>query len=166
MTVVAIATLTVVRASSRDAKRQSDLNEISKAIQLYYNDFNDYNIYSYFQYNNPALSIGKNEPFSIYDYLAKRAYASMMAPTPMACSNGIYGADCTIPYPNHIGTYLNRIPFDPLNNADHYYKFIPPADGNYQKICFIINSLERQNFGYYASQNGTGKISIGATSCP
>lgn len=100
-----------VREDARDVNRRADIQQIYKALQMYYDD------------NNAYPSEGWCD-----SSVGSCGYACPCNPLEddWSATSGIYTALIG-------GGYISKLPIDPINDASYYYNYEP--DCNTQGIC-------------------------------
>lgn len=102
---VVMVALNSARGKARDAQRQSDIQQISKALELYYLDNGRY-------------------PGETY---CDSSRGSINAPCTDA-TGSIWSVSSQI-YTALVPTYIPTLPVDPINDATYYYVYEPVAAG-------------------------------------
>lgn len=130
---VVLANLNSAREKARDARRQADLKELSKALELYFLDNNRYP-------PETACDSSKGSSATYCD----RNPSSNHPPTgnDWNTSSGFYSA--------LVPTYMSRLPVDPINSSANYYLYEPQSSDDY---CISVNL---EGGGYYRLQGGDG----------
>lgn len=129
---VVLATLNNARAKSRDARRIADLNEIRKALELFYNDYESY----------PTLDISGSW-LDIYNRLR-------------GCLQSTNNADCNMAIPNGV-SYMSSVPQDPLGDTRSYYYYRCSSGQRYRlRAVLEINNTVALNSDIDGAFYGAG----------
>ncbi len=129
LSAVVLASLNTARMGARDAKRKSDLLQISKALEVYY------------------LATGQ--------YPGETSCDSSLGSSGGACT-ALTGTDwdpASFIHAALVPTYIPDLPVDPVNNTTYYYTYEPQVSG--ADYCLRVN-LERG--GLYRLKNGDTAI--------
>lgn len=93
-----LVSVTTARAKSRDVTRKSDLNQVAKALEIYYTDNEKYPIVNNLPYRGMDMSIGN--------------------------ASGSDWRDGTSTLKTFITpNYIKKLPIDPINDDYHFYFF-------------------------------------------
>ncbi len=128
LSAVVLASLNSARASARDAKRKADLQQVAKALDLYY------------------LATGA--------YPGEYACDSSLGVNLTACpATGTDWDPTSYIHVALVPTYIADLPVDPLNNTSYYYVYEPQVSGS--DYC-LAAGLEKG--GRYRVKNGDTAI--------
>jgi type II secretion system protein G len=125
LSAVVLSSLNAARTGARDAKRKADLQQISKALELYY------------------LVAGR--------YPGETACDSSLGSSAGACTT-LTGSDWDPTSQVHailVPAYIPDLPVDPVNDTTYYYTYEPQVSGS--DYCLGV-TLERG--GRYRMKNG------------
>ena len=138
---IGLATFASSQMKSRDAKRKSDLQQISRALELYYNDKG--------QYPAPAADNSGN----ILGCGAGAVAACIWGDPNLKFSNTTTGT-----------IYMVRLPADPSSNS--YYYVATKVSGIYTKYQLYarLENLQDKNIIVNGLNCGTGNCNYGVSS--
>lgn len=128
---VVLASLNTARMKSRDAKRMSDLKELSTAIELFYDAAGTYPR----EGCNPDTS----------------ATGSSGCPNPPTNNEWRMNGLAATHYSHNITEFIPVVPLDPLNNSTYYYQYEPHCgQGGGKKDGYWVRvRLEATGSWYY-----------------
>lgn len=162
---VVLASTASARAKSRDAQRVADLSQAAIAIEQYRQAHGSY----------PTLTHTDTSPQRTHILGTRIAHAVAMVSEPQSCSFEI--EDPSDPYtplcPSYnypdvtaFGGFLKERPIDPINDSEHFYRFVVDDPNDIQAFCLIANKLETQDNSYYVTKLGGAYGLSGIETCP
>jgi len=129
---IILSSLNSVRTKARDARRITDLNEIRKAVEFFYNDYGKY----------PQLS-GGGTWLDIYNRLKR-------------CLESTNSTDCNMTVTSGV-SYIPRVPQDPLGDTRTYYYYHCSSGQRYRlRAALELNNTAALGNDLDGAFHGTG----------
>lgn len=132
---IGLASFSSSQMKSRDAKRKANLQQISQALELYYNDYGQYPVSS----NGVIMGCVDGTSACIWGSLTK-------------------------PFANSKTTYMITLPADPSSNSYYYVATKAPASQLYTKYQLYAHLENTQDKNILPSATGLD-CGTGADSC-